>query len=135
MTENEFIGTLKTYSYCRLKPSPISGIGVFAIRHIVKGINPMPEMRETEFVNVRKERLEDLSDELKKLVIDMWPENDGVFEVPSYSLNEIGISFYLNHSKTPNMDTNDGGDFYALRDIEPGEELTVDYGTYGELNL
>ena len=29
----------------------------------------------------------------------------------------------------------DDGFFFTLRDISEGEELTVDYGTYGALNL
>lgn len=132
---NDSIKTLLAFSYCRLRPSPISGVGVFAIRHITKGINPMPEKRETEFVSVPRSEVDALSPELKQLVVDMCPENDGMFDFPNYSLNEMGVSYYMNHSPTPNMGTDDGGDFYALRDIESGEELTVDYGTYGELNL
>ena len=95
----------------------------------------MKEKRDTEFVSVPKEEVQALPPELKQFVIDMCPENDGKFDFPDYSLNEMGISYYLNHSVTPNMATDDGGDFYALRDIAPGEELTVDYGTYGALNL
>ena len=34
---------------------------------------------------------------------------------------------YLNHSTTPNVEVY-GIDIYAIRDIEPGEELTFDYG-------
>ena len=38
---------------------------------------------------------------------------------------------FINHSCDPNTFTRctaDRAEFYALRDIEPGEELTVDYG-------
>ena len=34
---------------------------------------------------------------------------------------------WLNHSSTPNVEF-DGPQLYALRDIEPGEELTFHYG-------
>lgn len=138
MTTKDFVNDLRGAIYCRIATSPIHGVGVFAIRRIVKGVNPILELRQTEFISIPVEMIRDdpgISSEVKKLVVDMCPENEGVYDVPDYSLNEIGISYYLNHSDNPNMATNDGGDFYALRDIEPGEELTVSYGTYGALNL
>lgn len=137
MTANEFIQNLKRQVYCRLSPSLHHGVGVFAIRQIPKGVNPMTETRQTDFITIPTVAITadpDIAPEVKKLVLDMCPENLGSYDVPNYSLNEIGISFFLNHSSTPNM-TEDDGDFYALRDIEPGEELTVDYGTYSALNL
>lgn len=123
--------------FCRLAPSPIHGVGVFAIVPIPKGTNPMQECREVEFeyISVSKINTDAISEPVKKLIRDMCPENDGVYEVPEFTLNEIGLSYYLNHSKTPNMNEDGDGNFVATRDIEPGEELTVDYGTYGELNL
>lgn len=123
--------------YCRLGVSKIHGVGVIAIRPIPAGIDPMREQRDMEFDAVPRAEIMDnqeIPEGVKKLVVDMCPENDGVFDVPPCSLNEIGVSFYLNHSKTPNMEERDGY-FFALRDIAEGEELTVDYGTYGELNL
>ncbi len=34
---------------------------------------------------------------------------------------------YINHTTTPNAEF-DGFDLYAIRDIEPDEEITIDYG-------
>ena len=122
--------------FCRIKASPIHGVGVFAIRPIPKGINPMQELRKFEFEQVPAEELNDLSPTLKQLVVDMCPENECEYDVPPFSLNEIGISYYLNHSANPNMRCDEeSGDFETLREIREGEELTVDYGTYGALNL
>ena len=39
------LGNLKN-TYCRLKPSNIEGVGVFAIRDIPQGVNPLPESNE-----------------------------------------------------------------------------------------
>ena len=34
----------------------------------------------------------------------------------------------MNHSATPNLQSDDGDvTYYALKDIEPGEEVTIDY--------
>ena len=123
--------------YCRIQRSPIHGVGVFAIRPIPKGVNPMREQRAADFQTIPVFEIRDEADVpegLKQLVKDMCPEHDGAYDIPPFSLNEIGVSYYLNHSKTPNM-TEDDGNFVTARDIEAGEELTVDYEEYGELNL
>lgn len=134
MEMNPFKKDLLEKVYCRLAPSPIHGVGVFAIRPIPKGVNPMQEQRAADFKEIPVAELSDLPEPLLKLVKDMCPEQAEHYDIPPFSLNEIGVSYYLNHSKTPNMGEEEG-EFVALRDIEPGEELTVDYGTYGELNL
>jgi SET domain-containing protein len=132
-----FIDDLKRRVFCRLGVSPIHGVGVFAIRPIPAGINPMQGRRSCNFIDVPVTLVRNdpsLPNTLKKLVVDMCPEEEGKFWCPPFSLNEIGIAWYLNHSKTPNMTERDG-DFYTARAIAEGEELTVDYELYGELNL
>ena len=47
-------------------------------------------------------------------------------------MNVIRLNCYLNHSMKPNMRTRGGYNFsMATRKIMVGEELTVDYRTYG----
>lgn len=137
MKPTAFIDDLKRRVFCRLGVSKIHGVGVIAIRPIPAGINPMLERRKVEFLEVMVLQIKhdpQLPNSLKQLVVDMCPEVDGEYYCPPFSLNEIGISWYLNHSKTPNMTERDG-EFFTARAIAEGEELTVDYGTYGELNL
>jgi SET domain-containing protein len=55
--------------------------------------------------------------------------------IPNYGLNVIHLNGYLNHSTTPNMRTRNGYDFITLRKILAGEELTVDYRTFGAKEL
>ncbi len=44
------------------------------------------------------------------------------------NINEIGAAYFVNHSDTPNLFHNrDNDTYYALRDIEIGEELTCKY--------
>jgi len=37
------------------------------------------------------------------------------------------IGWHMNHSATPNAHRNTEYDFFALRDIRGGEEITIDY--------
>ena len=40
----------------------------------------------------------------------------------------ISVGWYMNHSETPNLQSDDGDvTYYALADIHPGEEVTMDY--------
>jgi SET domain-containing protein len=56
---------------------------------------------------------------------------DGGYWVPQGGLNSIDISFFLNHSKQPNVKIiGDGSNFVTARRIKKGEELTVAYNTF-----
>ena len=47
------------------------------------------------------------------------------------SLNNINISYFLNHSDTPNCIWKEENDcFFSLKDLKVGEELTLDYEDY-----
>ena len=129
MNENEFLKSLENV-YCRLRPSK-DGVGVFAVKQIPKGTNPFIGCFEGEFIPIAEEKIRALSPEIQELIIDFCPFQDGLYDVPECGLNAVDISFFINHSDTPNMEEN-GDDylFYALRDIEAGEELSVDYTTY-----
>jgi SET domain-containing protein len=134
----DFVRDLKEKVFCRLAISNIHGVGVFAIRDIPAGVDPFPgEKGFCEFDEIPVSSImesEDITPAVKKLVIDLCPERDGVYDIPNHSLNLCGVSWYINHSTSPNCGENDG-DFFTLREIKAGEELTVDYGTYGKLNL
>ena len=43
----------------------------------------------------------------------------------------MSVIRYLNHSKTPNA-YHKNYNYYALRDIKAGEEITIDYNTLEE---
>lgn len=90
-------------------PSPVHGTGVFARRTIAAGTH----------VGTYEGRPVD-TDGTHVLWIE---DGDGGWE----RIDGTGVLRYLNHSRTPNVEF-DGADLYALRDIEPGEELLFDYG-------
>jgi hypothetical protein len=51
--------------------------------------------------------------------------NGWVFLPANFSCMACG--WYLNHSDTPNAHHDEGYKYYASRDIEEGEELTINY--------
>jgi SET domain-containing protein len=124
--------------YCRLQPSKIHGIGVFAVRDIPRGRNPfktIPKYADFGYVRITGEEMDALPPKLSKLIQELFIPTEGTMYVPNYGVNIIRLNTYLNHSTTPNMRTRNGYDFLALRKVLIGEELTVDYRTYGAEQL
>ena len=124
--------------YCRLQPSEIHGIGVFAVRDIPNGKNPfktLGKFADFGYVRVTQDELDALPPKLSELIRSLFVPADGKMYVPTYGMNIIYLSGYLNHSVKPNMRTKDGYDFFARRKILVGEELTVDYRTFGAQEL
>jgi SET domain-containing protein len=103
-----------------LKPSSVDGIGVFALTPIKKG-DKVPLFNEDDSTIISRE------DYLR------MPEAYSKYHVPDaeerwwgpIDYHRMSIGWYLNHSKTPNIDILAG--FTALHQIEAGEELTIDY--------
>ena len=120
--------------YCRLQPSPVHGIGIFAIRDIPKGTDPFPGCRVARWRAMPLRRF--LADDtipaaVKEFAQAVFPARGKNFYFPDHSLNAIDISYFLNHAIVPNVGARaDGNRFETLRDIQKGEELLSDYRTY-----
>ncbi len=124
---------LLSKTYCRLRPSPIAGVGVFAIREIPEGVDPFEGMHDEEWHVFAMDELNNLHPEIKTLIDDFFViEKDGTVQIPASGLNGMDISFYVNNSDHPNLKTERGFSFVTTRVIHPGEELTVAYSTYDE---
>lgn len=119
--------------FCRLGVSTISGVGVFAIRPIPKGINPFPDTKSTQWEKIPISCLGEVHPNIAKMVNDFGTREGENIWIPKDGFNNLGMCYYLNHSEIPNMMAMDDGDYFiAIRDIEEGEELTVDYSSYDE---
>lgn len=118
-------------TYCRIRHSDISGVGVFAIRGIPKNTNIFFGVKNECWMNFKLADFKGMHKEVIKMIDDFFVTSEkGIIEVPSCGLNGINISFFLNHSLKPNVKTIDCGEnFITIRKIKKGEELTVDYDT------
>jgi SET domain-containing protein len=136
MLAENLIMDLEERVYCRLQPSPIHGIGVFAIRTNPKGINPFVSFAYEDFEGVTTDKIlknKNIHPNVKKYVQDMCALQDGKIYLYDLGMNAINIAYYLNHSDNPNMiEENDGEVFRTKKEIKVGEELTVDYTTYND---
>ena len=119
---------------CRIKPSGVHGVGVFAIKDILSGTYVFPEADPEKWIPYSKKELKDLDEEIKNMIEDYFITKDGYTWV-SRSLNKLDVSYFMNHSDTPNIKFNTimkNGDLtvtggYAIREIRKGEELLINY--------
>ncbi len=116
----------------RLKPSPINGVGVFAIRRIKKGTRLFAE--DLDEIRWLKADALPKQQHLRQFYDDFAIVKNGRYGCPRH-FHRLTISWYLNDPKKrekPNVRCDDDYEFWALRDIEQGEELTVDSTTYSD---
>ena len=116
--------------YSRIKPSPLHGIGVFAIKGIPKGTYVFQDENE-EMVWISKDKIKNLPKDIKELYDDFCVVRENELGCPK-NFNQMTSAWFLNNSKNPNMGCDKEYRFFALRDIKKGEELTLNYATYNE---
>ena len=121
--------------YCRLGVTR-HGVGVVAIRNIPKGIDPFKNCDPFGSVmRISKKEFESYNapEEAKELVRDFCALQDGNYFVPTFGIDAIDKSYFLNHSQNANMVTKDKGEtFITKRVVKAGEELTANYDEYQE---
>lgn len=131
MNKEALLKELSSNIYVMIKPSPIEGIGVFAIRDIPIGCRDMfsKSASDEEWITVPKKEIEQLPPHVKQLIETYCLYDEENYFVPGYGFKKIDLVNFLNHSDTPNIiSINDGEFFETTRDIKNGEELLVDYG-------
>jgi SET domain-containing protein len=131
MTKAELLAELSSNTYVMLKPSPIEGIGVFAVRDIPKGCRQMFSKPNTndKWVTVTKEEVAALPPHARFIIGNYCLYDDDNYFVPDDGFKKIDLSLFLNHADIPNIiSINEGDYFETTRDIKNGEELVIDYG-------
>jgi SET domain-containing protein len=130
MKKESLLKQLQQSTYVMIQPSPLHGIGVFAIRDIPKGTRDLFSQGVGEWIKLTIAEVEALPKHSRDLVENHCLFDEDFYYVPDYGFKLVDLVIYLNHSDTPNVvSVNDGEFFEAICDIKAGEELLVDYGT------
>lgn len=123
---------LSQNSYVMLKPSPVEGVGVFAIRDIPKGCRTLfsaPDPAE-QWITITQQEWEQLPAPAQFLVTNYCLYDELHYFVPAQGFKKMDLCYFINHSDTPNLISIEEGNYFeTTRDIAAGEELFLDYGT------
>jgi len=129
MNKKELLLELMQNTYVMIKPSPVDGIGVFAIRNIPKGCRQLFSKGIGDWIKIPKEEVDALPAHSKILIETYCLFDTNNFYVPDYGFKIMDLVNFLNHSEEPNIiSINDGEEFETIKDIKAGEELFVNYG-------
>lgn len=131
MTKEELLKELQCDTYVMIRPSPIEGIGVFALIDIPKGCRDMfskPDPND-HWITISKEAVGTMPEHARFLVENYCLYDDAGYFVPDHGFKKMDLVNFLNHSDSPNLiSINEGEYFEATRDIRAGEELLINYG-------
>jgi len=129
MNKAELMQELMHNTFVMLRPSPVQGIGVFAITDIPKGQQHIFSNDKSEWLKIPKKEIAGLPPHSKAVVENFCLYDEGHYFVPEYGFKMVDLVIFLNHDDDPNVASiNEGEDFVALKDIKAGEELFIDYG-------
>ncbi len=107
------------------------GVGVFALKDIPVNTNIFLN-DNTKMIWIDQSEVGKLEPELKKLYDDFCVVKGKKYGCPE-SFNQLTVGWYLNNdAANPNVFCDKNYDFYSLREIKIGEELTVDYSKYSD---
>ena len=127
MKKKRLLKHLSEEVYCRLGVSPIHGIGVFAVRAIEKGVDPLRSLVSHKEISFTREELRALPKGVRKQIEMFCYYDDKEVLISTMGLNTMDYAIYINHSKTPNLIMKKSGRFETLTKIRVGDELFMDY--------
>ena len=126
-SKKQLFDHLRQDVYCHLGVSKVHGIGVFAVRPIPKGIEPLRSLVKFDDIKFTHEEIKTLAPGVRREIEMFCYYDEQHVHVPRIGLNAANMSVYLNHSKTPNVEFKQNGELVSLRAIKKGEELLMDY--------
>ncbi len=129
MNRKQLLEELFNNTTIMLRPSKVDGIGVFAVTDIEKGRRNIFSNDKSEWISISRDEVAQLPQHSRALIENFCLYDDENYFVPEYGFKMLDLVIYINHSDEPNIiSINDGEDFEALRHINAGEELFLDYG-------
>lgn len=121
--------------HIRLGISEVHGIGVFAIRPIAEGTNIFPnDSQEIRWIDAEALERSGPDEPARRFYADFGIRRGDRIGCPR-SFENLTPSWYLNEppeGTRPNVRADPNFSFFASRDIEAGEELTIDYASFSE---
>jgi hypothetical protein len=127
MMRKHILDSIKNESYVRLKPSKVcDGVGVFALRPIPKDTILFADViPDKDFV--RWDQLDDVDTIVTGYLSSMCRTTpEGLYL--SQTINNINLSYFVNHSDRPNVVYNNTLDRYiTLVAIEEDQEILCKY--------
>lgn len=120
MTNRDQVLELNTYVKTTLKPSPIHGVGVFALRDIPKGSKLYTDMIPRIYT-LPKSQFCHLFAEISEHLLSQWPQ---IEEGSHFAYPTTKMQAWMNHSDDANYDAVLD---LVLTDIKAGDEITEDY--------
>tara|TARA_Y100000310_G_scaffold300939_1_gene336983 strand:- start:971 stop:1396 length:426 start_codon:yes stop_codon:yes gene_type:complete len=113
--------------YCKLKPSKIHGVGVFAIKNIPKNTNPFKEFGKNVKLIIPKSELNGMDENIKKLLSDFMVNSEDKQMILLSSTFQSHYKYYLNTGDEPNLTYISSDTCNTIRDIDMNEELILNY--------
>ncbi len=125
--KNKIIHSIIENCNVRLKPSTVcSGVGVFSIIPIKKGTCIFKDVSKDD-IKIKWNEISAADPRVKdylKIICNF--DADGIYL--SRTVNNINLSYFVNHSENPNVHHDIENDiFIALKDIGVNEELVCIY--------
>src|SRR3982750_3774364 len=105
MNKEELLQELNNNIYVMLRPSPIEGIGVFAIQDIPKGCRDMfskPDAAD-KWIILSKKEVSTLPPHSKFLIENYCLYDEENYFVPDYGFKKMDLVLFLNNSDEPNV--------------------------------
>jgi SET domain-containing protein len=114
----------RSSAFVYLGPSKVHGVGCFADIAIARNeLVKIWDGEDSRWISEKRAHASPQATLIKRFGIRVR----GGYWTPVDFLR-ISTGWYMNHSEKPNLGSDDGDvTYYALRNIKPGEELTIDY--------
>ena len=140
---NDAYNYIKNCIFVKLKPSNISGIGVFALRNIKKETLLFNLWEgETGFYPISQQQLEMLDEELRSHIRDLFlfssdfPVDTNIYVKLTNGCHWIYTNpyYFVNSGYYEKKSNIDKDTMMSIRDIKKGEEILSNYQRYEKMD-